>query len=106
MSLTELQHSISKAKPDKAEISISSVQSPAKICESKTKEKNMDDKIYSIPSEICGTGIPLGLGVAFSENLPAMVRFSNLPESRRAEIVARAESLSSDKDFSSLIEKI
>ena len=66
----------------------------------------MDDKMYSIPSEICGVGIPLGLGVAFSEDLSAMVKFSSLPENKQAEIVALAENLPADGDFRALLNNL
>ena len=65
-----------------------------------------NENMYNIPSDINGNNIPLGLGVAFSNNLSALVGFSELSEEQQLEIIKKADTLPSDGDFTSLIENL
>ena len=50
--------------------------------------------------------LPLGFGFALAQNPDAMKRFSDLPESKRSEIVQRARSVSSKAQMQSLVDDL
>lgn len=47
--------------------------------------------------------LPLGFSFALAQNLSAMRKFSNLPESKQAEIIQKARSVSSKDEMQSLV---
>lgn len=50
--------------------------------------------------------IPMGLGMALAQNLGAMEKFAALPDSKKAEIINGAHSVSSKEEMRRYVEKI
>ena len=47
--------------------------------------------------------LPLGFSFALAQNPEAMLKFSNLPESKRSEILQQAHAISSKDEMQSLV---
>lgn len=50
--------------------------------------------------------IPMGLGMALAQNLTAMEKFAALPDSKKAEIIGGAHSVSSKEEMRRYVENI
>ena len=50
--------------------------------------------------------LPLGFSFALAQNPDAMMQFSNLPQSRQAEILQKAHAVSSKQEMQSLVNSL
>lgn len=62
-----------------------------------------NDNKYGVIADINGKSIPLGLGVALSEDLRALSAFSALSADQQNAILASADTLPENADYSSLL---
>ncbi|MBP3305814.1 MAG: hypothetical protein J6L24_07580 [Oscillospiraceae bacterium] len=50
--------------------------------------------------------LPIGFGFALAQDPDAMIKFSNLPDASRSEILRRARSASSEQEMRSLVNEL
>lgn len=61
---------------------------------------------HAIPSTVDGNDIPLGMGMAFSQDLSALTRFAALPLSEQQKLIARAHETHSAEEMANLVHSI
>lgn len=61
---------------------------------------------HAIPSVVDGNDIPLGMGMAFAENLSALTKFASLAPAKQQEMIERAHSITSKQEMQELISSI
>lgn len=65
----------------------------------------MDNEYFShaIPSSVDGNDIPLGMGMAFAQNLSALTKFAAMSKAEQDEIIKRAHNVSSKEEMEALV---
>lgn len=61
---------------------------------------------HAIPSVVDGNDIPLGMGMAFAEDLSALTRFAALPPAEQQRMIERAHTITSKQEMQELISSI
>ena len=70
----------------------------SKTAKSKKAANNAAEDKYKYTGDL-----PLGLGMALTQNIPAMKVFAGLPEERRQDYINRAHNVSSRKEMAELV---
>ncbi len=68
----------------------------------------MNNEYFShlIPSSVDGNDIPLGMGVAFAQNLSALTAFAAMSSEQQEELIRKAHSVKSDGEMEALVNGI
>lgn len=68
----------------------------------------MNNEYFShlIPSSVDGNDIPLGMGVAFAQNLSALTAFAAMTGEQQEELIRKAHSVRSDEEMEALVNGI
>ena len=61
---------------------------------------------HAIPSVVDGNDIPLGMGMAFAENLSALTKFASLTPAEQRKMIERAHSVTSKQEMQELVNSI
>lgn len=68
----------------------------------------MEDEYFyhAIPSVVDGNDIPLGMGVAFAQDLSALGVFAELPQEKKLALIERAREIKKPEEMSALVSSI
>lgn len=61
---------------------------------------------HAIPSSVDGNDIPLGMGMAFSQDLSALTKFASLPVYEQQKLIAQAHEMKSAEEMANLVHSI
>ncbi len=61
---------------------------------------------HAIPSSIDGNDIPLGMGMAFAQNLSALTVFASMSNEQQNELIKKAHSIDSSEEMEAFVNGI